>query len=43
MPASIRMVLAYWGIERTELELSVLVESDRRGTSVMNIELLPAE
>jgi len=34
------MVLRYLGIERSELEIGTLIQSDQEGTSVMNIELL---
>jgi ABC-type bacteriocin/lantibiotic exporter with double-glycine peptidase domain len=40
IPASIRMVLGYLGIEQSELEIGTLIQSDQEGTSVMNIELL---
>jgi len=40
VPASVRMVLAYLGIDRSELEISAALASQKDGTSVMNIELL---
>ncbi len=40
VPAAVRMVLAYWGIEIAELELSAFLESQKSGTGVINIDLL---
>lgn len=40
VPATVRMVLSYLGIERSEFELSVILESEQRGTSILNIDLL---
>jgi ABC-type bacteriocin/lantibiotic exporter with double-glycine peptidase domain len=43
VPASVRMVLHYFGIALTEPELVKILESDVEGTSILNIELLPAD
>lgn len=41
VPASVRMVLDALGIERSELEIGAALSSEKEGTSVLNIELLP--
>ena len=35
-----RMVLSFWGIERSEEELGALLQSGEAGTGLYNIELL---
>ena len=40
IPACVRMILAYIDVNRIEIELSAVLEIERRGTSVLNIELL---
>jgi ABC-type bacteriocin/lantibiotic exporter with double-glycine peptidase domain len=40
VPASVRMILAYLGIERSENEIAALLGATPDGTSVMNIENL---
>lgn len=43
VPASVRMVLDYLGIKRTEDEVAKALGTTPLGTNVMNIELLPKE
>ena len=40
VPASVRMVLAALGIERSELEISAALGTTKEGTSVWNTEVL---
>jgi ABC-type bacteriocin/lantibiotic exporter with double-glycine peptidase domain len=40
LPASIRMVLAYLGIQRSESEIAALMQSSSEGTSVMNVTFI---
>ena len=40
IPATVRMVLSFWGIDRSEPVLSRILQSEEEGTSVFNIEFL---
>lgn len=40
VPASVQMVLAYYGIEKDEITIGHLLELSEEGTSILNVELL---